>query len=65
MFYGGFDFSGVEEKKAGYLVCVGQILAVLSNVLPDEDVVVFKEDVEQLIYAVQALLPHIRLKKTG
>lgn len=47
----------------GYLVWVGQILTVLCNVLPNEDVAVFKEDVQQLVYTVQALLPHIRLKE--
>lgn len=46
----------------GYLVWDGQILTVLCNVLPDEDVVVFKEDVQQLVYTVQALLPHVGLK---
>lgn len=46
----------------GYLVRDSQILTVLCNVLPDEDVVVFKEDVQQLVYTLQALLPHIGLK---
>lgn len=46
-----------------YLVKVGEILTVLSNILPNEDVAVFKEDAKELFYAVQALLPHIRLKE--
>ncbi len=48
----------------GYLVKVAQILTVFCNVLPDEDVVVVKEDVQQLVDTVEALLPHIRLGKT-
>ncbi len=47
----------------GYLVGDSKILTVLCNVLPDEDVVVFEEDVQQLVYTVQALLPHVRLKR--
>lgn len=50
------------NNMMGYLVWVGQILTVLCDVLPNEDVAVFKENVEQLVYTVQALLPHVRLK---
>lgn len=45
------------------LVRNGQVLAVLCDVFSDEDVVVVEQDVQQLIDAVQTLLPHIRLKK--
>lgn len=44
-----------------HLVCDGEILTVLSNIFPNEDIVVFKEDGLQLFYTVQALFPHIRL----
>lgn len=46
-----------------HLIGDGQILAVLCDVLSDEDVVVLKENVQQLIYTIQTLLPHVRLKK--
>lgn len=44
-----------------HLVCVGEILTVLGNIFPDEDIVVLKEDGLQLFYTVQALFPHVRL----
>lgn len=51
-----------KTEKTNYLVWDSQILTVLCNVLPDEDVVVLKEDVQQLINTIQALLPHVGLK---
>lgn len=45
------------------LVRNGQVLAVLDDVFSDEDVGVVEQDVQQLIDALQTLLPHIRLKK--
>lgn len=46
-----------------YLVRDAQILTVLCNVLSDEDVVVLlKEDIQQLVNTIQALLPHVSLK---
>lgn len=47
-----------------YLVCVGKILTVLSNVLPNKDVGVVKQDVLQLVYTVQTFLPHVGLEKS-
>lgn len=44
-----------------HLVCVGKILTVLSNVFPNEDIAVFKEDRLQLFYTVQTPFPHVRL----
>ena len=45
-----------------YLFRDAQILTVLCNVFPNEDVIVLKEDVQQLVYTIQALLPHISLE---
>lgn len=44
------------------LVRDGQVLAVFSDVLSDEDVVVAEQDVQQLVDAVQTLFPHFRLR---
>lgn len=46
-----------------YLVNVVQVLTLLQNVLSNKDVRVCKQDVHQLIDAVQALLPHLRLSR--
>lgn len=51
------------EKSSQYLVSVGQTLAVFGNVLSDENVGVFKQDVQQLVDTVQTLLPHVRLQR--
>lgn len=45
-----------------YLVCVGKTFTVLSNVLPNKDVGVVKQDVLQLVYTVQTFLPHVGLQ---
>lgn len=42
-----------------------QVLTLFQNVLSDKDVRVCKQDVHQLIDAVQTLLPHLRLPKEG
>lgn len=47
-----------------HLIGDSQILAVLCDVLSDEDVVVLKENVQELIYTIQTLFPHVRLKRT-
>ena len=48
-----------------YLVCVMQVLTLFQNVLSNKDVRVCKQDVHQLIDAVQTLLPHLRLPREG
>ena len=42
-----------------------QVLTLFQNVLSDKDVRVCKQDVHQLIDAVQTLLPHLRLPEEG
>lgn len=41
-----------------------QVFAIFSDVLSNEDVVVVEQDVQQLIDALQTLLPHVRLTQT-
>lgn len=55
----------IKSERGSHLVRNGQVLTVLSYVFPDEDVVVLKENVQQLINTVQAFLPHVSLKKNN
>lgn len=55
----------LKSERGSHLVRNGQVLTVLSYVFPDEDVVVLKENVQQLINTVQAFLPHVSLKKNN
>lgn len=53
----------LAEQSSQYLVRGGQTLAVFGDVLSDEDVGVFKQDVQQLVDTVQTFLPHVRLQR--
>lgn len=54
----------ITKKAVNYLVRGGQSLAVLGDVLSNEDVWVFKQDVQQLVDTVQTFLPHVRLQRS-
>lgn len=44
-----------------YLVKILQVLALFQNVLSNEDIGICKQNVHELIDAIQALLPHLWL----
>lgn len=60
----GQEKPAITKKAVNYLVTGGQTLAVFGDVLSNEDVLVFKQDVQQLVDTVQTFLPHVRLQRS-